>query len=160
MRCRREPHTKHATTTARRPTACRSATLAFGVVVIDHHHTNPPIGNSVRVPSVQVQFTIDDRERGDVIATDLLERRLVACAQTVGPISSRYWWQGTINQSQEWLFLCKTTTDHLDAVIEHIARRHPYDVPEIVACDITGGFGPYLDWIAAETHAPPDAARS
>jgi periplasmic divalent cation tolerance protein len=112
------------------------------------------------VTGVQVQFTIDDRARGDAIATDLLERRLVACAQTVGPITSRYWWQGSITQSEEWLFLCKTTRDRVDAVIERIRASHPYDVPEIVACDITAGLGSYIDWITRETHDPPDTARS
>ena len=109
---------------------------------------------------VQVQFTIDDREKGDAIATELLQQRLVACAQTIGPITSRYWWQGSIARSEEWLFLCKTTPDRVDAVIERIRAAHPYDVPEIVACDITAGFEPYIDWIARETHLPPDTARS
>jgi periplasmic divalent cation tolerance protein len=110
--------------------------------------------------SVQLQFTIDDIAAGEAIATELLQRRLVACAQTVGPITSRYWWQGSINHAQEWLFLCKTTPDRVDAAIECVRTRHPYDVPEIVASDITAGLEPYLDWIVAETHEPTDTARS
>ena len=103
--------------------------------------------------SVQVQFTIDDVARGEAIALELLNTRLVACAQTIGPVTSRYWWDGAINQTQEWLFVCKTTPERLDDVIERVRARHPYEVPEIVACDITGGLDAYVDWIVTETRS-------
>jgi periplasmic divalent cation tolerance protein len=106
------------------------------------------------VRTVQVQFTIDDEARGEAIVVELLTKRLVACAQTLGPVTSRYWWRGSINQAQEWLFVCKTTPERLGDVIECIRLGHPYEVPEIVACDITGGFEAYVDWIVAETQSP------
>ena len=109
--------------------------------------------------SVQVQFTIDDLIHGEAIASELLEEHLVACAQAVGPVTSRYWWNGSIQQTDEWLFLCKTTPGRVDEVIAHIRRRHPYDVPEIISIDIGAAYEPYVDWIVAETH-PPRAARS
>jgi periplasmic divalent cation tolerance protein len=98
-----------------------------------------------------VQFAIDDIARGDAIVVDLLTDHLIACAQTIGPMTSRYWWQGSINHAQEWLFLCKTTPERLVDAIECIRIRHPYETPEIVACDITGGLDAYVDWIVAET---------
>jgi periplasmic divalent cation tolerance protein len=109
--------------------------------------------------SLQVQFTIDDLARGEAIAADLLHDRLVACAQAIGPITSRYWWNGAVEQSREWLFVCKTTTECVDAVIERIRARHPYDVPEIVATEIVAALAPYTDWIAAETRIPPSSTR-
>ena len=110
--------------------------------------------------SIQVQFAIDDAVQGEAIVVDLLHRRLVACAQTVGPVTSRYWWRGSISQAREWLFLCKTTPERLDDVIEAIRLAHPYEVPEIVACEITAGLESYVQWIAAETQAPPSGART
>jgi periplasmic divalent cation tolerance protein len=102
---------------------------------------------------VQVQFAIDDVAKGEAIVTGLLEQRLIACAQTVGPVTSRYWWQGSINETLEWLFVCKTTAEQLDAVIDEVEQRHPYEVPEIVAFGIEAGLDAYLDWIAAETRS-------
>jgi periplasmic divalent cation tolerance protein len=107
----------------------------------------------VTARAVQVQFTIDDETARDAIVDELLQRRLVACAQTVGPVTSRYWWDGEISEAREWLVVCKTVPGRLDAVIESIRARHPYDVPEIVAGEITGGLGAYLDWVATETRA-------
>jgi periplasmic divalent cation tolerance protein len=102
-----------------------------------------------------VQFAIDDPATGDAIVTDLLERRLIACAQTVGPIASRYWWDGAINEADEVLILCKTASDRLEAAIESIRRGHPYETPEIIACEIAGGLESYLDWIVAQTRVTP-----
>jgi len=104
-----------------------------------------------------VQFAIDDDARGDAIVADLLQRRLVACAQMVGPVTSRYWWRGSIERATEWMFLCKTTPERLEAVIECIRSQHPYEVPEIVASDITGGLETYVDWIVDETRPKPPA---
>ncbi|HEV7524874.1 MAG TPA: divalent-cation tolerance protein CutA [Acidimicrobiia bacterium] len=110
--------------------------------------------------TVQVQFTIDDLTRGEVIVTDLLHRHFVACAQTVGPVTSRYWWRGSLVQAEEWMFVCKTTRERLDEVVACIRAMHPYEVPEIVTCDIDGGLASYIDWIVTETQGPPNAARS
>ena len=98
-----------------------------------------------------MQFAIDDVAAGDAIVGELLTNRLVACAQTIGPVTSRYWWGGSINHAQEWLFLCKTTPERLADVIECIRSGHPYDTPEIIASDITACLDAYLDWIVAET---------
>jgi len=100
--------------------------------------------------SLQLQFTIDDLDRGERIAADLLHERLVACVQTIGPVTSRYWWNGSVERAREWMFVCKTTTERVDAAIEHIRAQRPYDVPEIVATEIAAAFAPYAEWIAAE----------
>ncbi|MDQ1435654.1 MAG: periplasmic divalent cation tolerance protein [Actinomycetota bacterium] len=103
---------------------------------------------------VQVQFSIGDRARGDQIASELLHERLVACVQTLDPVTSRYWWQGSLNEVREWLFVCKTTRDRCAEVFELVRLRHPYDVPEIVEYELTGD-EPYAAWVAAETQRPP-----
>jgi len=105
----------------------------------------------------QVQFTIDDLDKGRTIADELLGQRLIGCVQEVGPIRSRYWWRGTLTESEEWLFLCKTSERRLDATIEAIAERHPYETPEVIATPIASGLTAYLDWIEAETDRSDEA---
>ncbi|MGH3832524.1 MAG: divalent-cation tolerance protein CutA, partial [Pseudonocardiaceae bacterium] len=51
----------------------------------------------------------------------------------------------------EWQCWIKTSTDRLDALTEHIAKNHTYDVPEIVALPIVGGGADYLAWVTGET---------
>lgn len=97
---------------------------------------------------VQLQFSIDDRAAADAIAGALLERRLVACVQVLGPMTSRYWWKGSIEVAEEWLCLAKTTAARADEVVAAIRDLHPYDVPELLVSPV-GGFDAYLAWIAA-----------
>ncbi len=100
---------------------------------------------------IEVRFTIDDRAKGDTIAQELLDRRLVACWQRTGPVASRYWWNGEQESADEWLYAAKTTDARLDDVVATVAALHPYEVPEVVATAIVGGAADYLRWITAET---------
>ncbi len=63
---------------------------------------------------LQVVTTTEKREDAEKIAKALVEQRLVACVQIVGPISSTYWWKGNIETAQEWLCLMKTGKDLYD----------------------------------------------
>jgi periplasmic divalent cation tolerance protein len=103
---------------------------------------------------VQVQFAIDDPERADVIVESLLAAGLVACGQRLGPVSSRYWWNGSRQQASEWLVLVKTRSELATRVIESIVADHPYEVPEVVVLGIDRGAPAYLEWIDAVTAAP------
>ena len=53
--------------------------------------------------------TTDVRSDAERLARDLVERRLAACVQVLGPISSTYRWRGSIETADEWLCLIKTT---------------------------------------------------
>lgn len=98
-----------------------------------------------------MQFTIDDLSVGTAIADDLLRHRLIACAQRVGPVHSAYWWQGELAESDEWLFLCKTTETDLQAVMDNVVDQHTYETPEVVAVPIEHGSEDYIRWVATTT---------
>jgi periplasmic divalent cation tolerance protein len=103
------------------------------------------------VDYLQVITTIDSPVEADRIGRQLVEHRLVACFQVVGPIRSTYRWQGRIEQADEWLCLAKTTRERYDELAAELVRLHTYETPEIVATPIVEGSCAYLDWIAAET---------
>ncbi len=100
---------------------------------------------------VQIQFAIDDPATADAIVGSLLARRLVACSQRLGPMVSRYWWEGSIEQAEEWLVLLKTRSDLSSRVVDEVLDRHPYQTPEVVALPIVHGGVGYLDWIDQAT---------
>lgn len=85
------------------------------------------------------------------IADSLLDARLAGCVQVVGPVESRYWWQGVQESATEWLCLAKTRAGLLDAIVAAVRAVHSYDTPEVVAVPILGGDPAYLAWLAAET---------
>lgn len=85
------------------------------------------------------------------LARELVERSLAACVQ-IGPgLNSVYRWQGAIERSAERLLLIKSRRGLFAALEAAIKARHPYEVPEIVALDVSAGHAPYLDWLAAST---------
>ena len=99
---------------------------------------------------VQILTTAGSEEEARRIAEMLVERRLAACVQVVGPIVSRYRWQGAIEEGREWQCLAKTTRAAYGAVEAAIREVHSYDEPEIIATPIVAGSAGYLAWIETE----------
>jgi periplasmic divalent cation tolerance protein len=102
---------------------------------------------------VQIQFAIDDAARGDSIVESLLAVHLVACGQRTGPMTSRYWWGGSVEQAEEWLVILKTRSELASRVIHAVVSSHPYEVPEVVVVPILDGSPAYLAWIDEVTSA-------
>jgi periplasmic divalent cation tolerance protein len=100
---------------------------------------------------MQVITTMDREESAELLARGIVDARLAACVQIVGPIRSLYWWEGLIDDTREWQLVIKTTSEHLSALEAHIKENHSYDTPEITGTEITWGSREYLDWINAET---------
>ena len=103
---------------------------------------------------IQVVTTTALREEAERIARELVETRLAACVQIVGPITSTYRWQGKIETDEEWQCWAKTRGDLFARVEEAIRRIHPYELPEILAMPIVAGSAAYLAWLEAETASP------
>ncbi|KFN49197.1 divalent-cation tolerance protein CutA [Arenimonas composti] len=104
-----------------------------------------------------VHISCPDDASATALARSLVDARLAACASVLPGMRSVYRWQGAVEQAAEVLLLAKTWADRVDALVEHVRAAHPYDLPEIVAVEITGGLAPYLAWLQAETRANPDA---
>jgi periplasmic divalent cation tolerance protein len=96
---------------------------------------------------VQVLTTAGSEEEAGRIASLLVERRLAACVQVVGPVASRYRWRGKIEEEREWQCLAKTTRAAYAAIEAAIREAHSYEEPEIVATPIVAGSAGYLAWI-------------
>jgi periplasmic divalent cation tolerance protein len=97
---------------------------------------------------LQVLTTVGSEEDAERISIALVERRLAACVQTVGPIASRYRWQGKVETAREWQCLAKTEAARYAEIEAAIREIHPYDEPEIVATPIVAGSAGYLAWVS------------
>jgi periplasmic divalent cation tolerance protein len=96
---------------------------------------------------LQVLTTAGSEEEAERIAAALVDRRLAACVQTIGPVASRYRWQGKVESAREWLCLAKTAAARYGEVEAAIRELHSYEEPEVVATPIVAGSEGYLDWI-------------
>ena len=102
---------------------------------------------------IQVVTTVEEEKDAQTIATALLNRRVAACIQIAGPITSHYWWKGKIDQASEYMCIIKSRDDMYDLVEAIIKSVHPYEVPEIIATPIVDGSKDYLQWIDTELNS-------
>ena len=100
-----------------------------------------------RTDFVVVLVTTPDTETAESIARVLVEERLAACVNVLPACSSVYRWEGKIQRDEEALMLIKSRRDRFRTVETRILELHGYDVPEIVALDITAASDGYLDFL-------------
>ncbi|NIL97663.1 MAG: divalent cation tolerance protein CutA [Planctomycetales bacterium] len=98
---------------------------------------------------LSVTTTTEGQVEAQALARALVELRLAACVQVVGPIESTYWWEGEVQEATEWLCVAKTTRDRFAELRVAIQRLHTYDEPQIIATPITAGSEGYLAWLRA-----------
>jgi periplasmic divalent cation tolerance protein len=58
-----------------------------------------------------------------------------------------YRWQGTIEETQEWLLIIKTTSAAFERVRDTIRELHSYELPECICLVIDDGSADYLKWL-------------
>lgn len=102
--------------------------------------------------SVVVIFvTAPDGQVAERLARHLVEDRLVACVNIVPGLKSLYWWEGSVQSSDEVLMLAKARREDVGTVAARVRELHPYELPEVIATEVVAGLGEYLDWVASET---------
>ena len=73
--------------------------------------------------------TEKNRELAELLARQLLERRLVACVSLL-PIHSLYVWNGQLQRDPEVQLMLKTSPSCVVALQEAVLQLHSYDTPE------------------------------
>ncbi len=96
---------------------------------------------------IQVVTTTETEQDAQAIATALVQQRLAACVQIVGPIRSTYRWKEKIETAQEWQCLVKTRRELYERVEAAVKNLHPYEVPEILAVPIVVASESYRRWL-------------
>ena len=92
-------------------------------------------------------ITTKDKKEAGKIAEELLNKKLAACTTIIEKIESRFWWQGKIDQAKESLLIVKSRKDLFPRIEAAVKSIHSYEVPEIIALDISAGSAEYLKWI-------------
>jgi periplasmic divalent cation tolerance protein len=85
------------------------------------------------------------------IAQALVEEKLAACVNIVGPVNSIYRWRGVIENTSEYMMVIKAPARHFSKLERRVRELHSYEVPEIVAVTVAAGSNPYIAWLAEST---------
>lgn len=98
-----------------------------------------------------IYVTAVSSKQAHAIGRKLIEERLAACVNIFEAMTSLYWWQGRIEQTNEAVLIAKTRSALVPAVVERVKALHSYSCPCVVALRVGKGNPDFLEWIAAET---------
>ncbi len=96
---------------------------------------------------IVVYVTVESAEEGKRLASALVEERLAACVNRLGPVQSTYRWKGQVERSEEHLLIIKTSEGLFDRLKKRVQELHSYSVPEVIALPIVDGNEGYLKWL-------------
>ncbi|HET7462319.1 MAG TPA: divalent-cation tolerance protein CutA [Longimicrobium sp.] len=98
-----------------------------------------------------VLMTAPDAETAGRVAHALVNERLIACANLLPGVTSIYRWQGAVQADAEVLVVMKTRDTLVPRLMERAAELHPYQVPELLALEVSDGLPAYCRWVMDET---------
>lgn len=120
---------------------------ADGVAASKQEHSTSDVVNDSVGKIVTVSSTWPSQTEADQAAHVLVRERLVACAQVQAPISSTYWWDGTVETANEYPLIVKTTVEGAHQVMARIQQLHAYVVPEILVHGVGHALPSYAAWV-------------
>lgn len=78
-----------------------------------------------------LHVTFATAEEAERIGRAMVEERLAACVNLLGPCSSIYRWQDRVEAATEYRALFKTTPELARELAHRIAALHSYELPAI-----------------------------
>lgn len=96
---------------------------------------------------VSVYAVFADAAEAKRIARAVVDERLAACANVLGPCHSIYRWQGKVEEADEVPAIFKTTAEAAPKLVARIAALHSYEVPAIAVWSIEDALPAYAQWV-------------
>ncbi len=95
-----------------------------------------------------VFITAPNFAEAEKLASVLVEERLAACVNVVPGCRSVYRWEGELVKDDEVLMVVKSARRHFETLEKRVTALHSYDVPEIVAVELSclsDGYAKFLN---------------
>lgn len=103
------------------------------------------------MPTITIIYTTcPSPEVAQKIADQLLNGRLVACANIIES-KSNYFWEGELQHEGEYLAICKTTNDKANEAIEKIKLIHPHQIPAVLSWQVEAN-ETYAQWVTDQVN--------
>ena len=98
-----------------------------------------------------IRITCPSRRVAAEIAGAAFERRLAACANLEGPVTSTYRWKGVVEHAFEFVLWIKAPESRWNDIETLVGEIHPCDVPAIVALPCAHASAAYAAWVNDNT---------
>jgi periplasmic divalent cation tolerance protein len=103
---------------------------------------------------VSVYAIFANAEEAGRIGRAMVDQRLAACVNILGPCRSIYRWQDAIEEAEEAPAIFKTTAAAAEALVAAIAAAHSYELPAIAIWPVTNGHRGYAEWVEENSRGP------
>jgi len=100
------------------------------------------------VGALVVITTVGTEQQANLIAEELLSRRLAACVNILQVPRTIYRWQGKVLRDSELMLVIKTAEEEFAEIERTIKELHDYEVPEVLGFAVSRGSSDFLSWIA------------
>jgi periplasmic divalent cation tolerance protein len=100
--------------------------------------------------TILVLTNAPDEHCAKEIAEALIKMQLAACVNILSPCLSIYRWEEEIVRSNETPMVIKTSQNQYSEIEKIILNMHPYELPEIITLNVSGGLPAYLQWVNAQ----------
>jgi len=90
--------------------------------------------------------TFSSKENATNVVSQLLNKKLISCAQIEGPIQSSFFWENNYNQISEWRVVLKFSEAKENELFEEIHAIHEYKTPQWVAWSVDSS-STYAEWV-------------
>lgn len=100
--------------------------------------------------SALVWCPFPDEDSAAAVATQLLDEKLIACANIMGPVRALYDWNGERGDAREVGVLFKTDGALLAPAMARLEALHPYETPAVMGwpCAAAPGTAEWLSRLA------------
>ena len=95
--------------------------------------------------AVTVYCVFANADEAERIGRAMVEERLAACINILGPCRSIYRWHGQVETAEEVAAILKTSAGKVDALLTRITAMHSYEVPAIAVWPIAKLLIDYAD---------------
>ena len=104
---------------------------------------------------VSVYALFANAAEAERIGRTVIEERLAACINILGPCRSIYVWKGSTESAEETPAILKTNAEKAEALIARIAELHSYDVPCVAVWPVENVLAAYADWVEESLSGEP-----
>lgn len=101
--------------------------------------------------AIIVLITASSGDEAARIGKALVDEHLAACVNVISSVRSFFFWEGSTQDAQEVLLLCKSRRHVMEKLIQRVKSLHSYSLPEIIALPVVAGSEEYLGWIREST---------
>jgi periplasmic divalent cation tolerance protein len=96
-----------------------------------------------------VYITAPSKQIAIELGRKLVESRHAGCVNVLPQMTSIYWWEGKISESEEAVLLVKTSEEKVDALIAEVEKIHPYSIPCALSLPVDRSAKAYALWLHA-----------